>query len=71
MLRAAAAELEDSCAPLICTEGQPSAACHQLLSQVTGTIHWRDDFDWTGLRTTAAAVSRYGAVPWRMSTADY
>ena len=41
------------------------------MSQATGTIHWRGDFDWTGLRTTAAAVSRYGAVPWRMSTADY
>lgn len=71
VLRAAAAELADRCAPLICTEGQPSAACHRLLSQATGTIHWRGDFDWTGLRTTAAAVSRYGAVPWRMSTADY
>ncbi len=28
---------------------------------------WRGDFDWTGLRTTAAAI----ATPWRMSAADY
>ncbi|MDN5857875.1 MAG: TIGR02679 family protein [Pseudonocardia sp.] len=71
VLRAAAAELADSCAALICTEGQPSAACHKLLSRATGRIHWRGDFDWTGLRTTAAAIGRYGAVPWRMSAAAY
>ncbi|MET3807692.1 uncharacterized protein (TIGR02679 family) [Nakamurella sp. UYEF19] len=71
VLRAAAAELEDRCAPLICTEGQPSAACHRLLARATGTVHWRGDFDWTGLRTTAAAMTRYGAVPWRMSSSDY
>ncbi len=71
VLRAAAAELEDRCAPLICTEGQPSAACHRLLARATGRIHWRGDFDWTGLRTTAMAIGRYGALPWRMSTADY
>ena len=49
----------------------PSAACHRLLSQATGSIAWRGDFDWTGLRTTAAAVARYGARPWRMSVQDY
>jgi len=59
-------------AALICTEGIPSAACHRLLSHCAGRpVHWRGDFDWTGLRTTAMALDRYGAVPWRMSTADY
>ncbi len=71
VLRAAAAELEDNCAPLICTEGQPSAACHRLLDRAKGVVHWRGDFDWTGLRTTAMAIDRYGAVPWRMGSADY
>lgn len=71
VLRAAAAELEDQTAPLICTEGQPSGACHRLLARATGTIHWRGDFDWTGLRTTAAAMERYRAKPWRMASADY
>lgn len=71
VLRAAAAELEEHCAPLICTEGQPSAACHRLLDRAKGTVHWRGDFDWTGLRTTALAMARYGAVPWRMSSTDY
>lgn len=71
VLRAAAAELAEHCAPLICTEGQPSAACHRLLDRAKGTVHWRGDFDWTGLRTTAMAIGRYGSVPWRMSSADY
>ena len=71
VLRAAASNWVETSAPLICTEGVPSAACHRLLSGVRGTIHWRGDFDWTGLRTTAAAMQRYTARPWRMSVTDY
>jgi len=71
VLRAAVARWGSDCRPLVCSEGQPSAACGRLLSQAGGTVRWRGDFDWTGLRTTAAAISRYGAVPWRMSLADY
>ncbi len=70
VLRAAAAELGARCAPLVCTEGIPSAACHHLLGQAPA-LHWRGDFDWTGLRGMAAAISRYGAVPWRMGAGDY
>ena len=71
VLRAAAGR---ATAPLICTEGVPAAAVHALLSRrVPGTvIRWRNDFDWTGVRLTAAALARYPeAVPWRMSGADY
>ncbi|MFG1998603.1 TIGR02679 family protein [Spirillospora sp. NPDC048911] len=60
--------------PLICTEGVPSTACNRLLRALAGTgarIRWRGDFDWTGLRTTTTAIERYGAEPWRMSSADY
>lgn len=71
VLRVCASELAENSAALICTEGQPSAACHVLLAAATGRIHWRGDFDWTGLRTTAAAITRYGAIPWQMSTQDY
>ncbi len=71
VLRAAAGELAERCATLICTEGQPSAACHRLLAAARGQIRWRGDFDWTGLRTTAAAMARHGAVPWRMGLSDY
>ncbi|WP_245627808.1 TIGR02679 family protein [Actinomadura oligospora] len=72
VLRAAVAEPPG--APLICTEGVPSAACHRLLEAVRNTgaaIRWRGDFDWTGLRTTTMAIDRYGAVPWRMTSDDY
>jgi uncharacterized protein (TIGR02679 family) len=60
--------------PLVSTEGVPSAAVHALLRAARdGTpIRWRNDFDWTGVRLTAAALARYkSAVPWRMSAADY
>jgi uncharacterized protein (TIGR02679 family) len=70
VLRAAAAELGPRCAPLVCTEGIPSAACHHLLGQAP-VLHWRGDFDWTGLRVMATAITRYGAVPWRMGADDY
>ncbi|WP_086667889.1 DUF2399 domain-containing protein [Lentzea kentuckyensis] len=71
MLRAAASELADRSATLVCTEGQPSAACHRLLAAARGQVHWRGDFDWTGLRTTAAATARYEALPWRMTVDEY
>ncbi|MCY0924483.1 TIGR02679 family protein [Streptomyces sp. H27-G5] len=74
VLRAAAAELENRTAALVCTEGIPSAACHKLLADASRSgarLHWRADFDWTGLRITAAAVERHGARPWRMTHADY
>jgi uncharacterized protein (TIGR02679 family) len=71
VLRAAVAAPSPRAA-LICTEGVPSAACHRLLQAMPGrAIHWRGDFDWTGLRTTAMARQRYGAVPWRMAACDY
>jgi uncharacterized protein (TIGR02679 family) len=72
VLRAAAAELGAGCAPLVCTEGRLSAACDRLLGAAAGArIRWRNDFDWPGLRMTAAATERYDAVPWRMGTGDY
>lgn len=72
VLRAAAAELGSACAPLICAEGRLSAAGDRLLSAATGVrIRWRTDFDWMGLRMTAAAVDRYAARPWRMGAEDY
>ncbi|MFZ3492036.1 TIGR02679 family protein [Streptomyces sp. 5.8] len=71
VLRVAAAELGEHCPPLVCTEGIPSAACHRLLAQATGRLHWRADFDWTGLRITAKAIAAHRATPWRMSATDY
>lgn len=74
VLRAAAGELQETGAALVCTEGVPSAACHKLLGDAVragARLHWRADFDWAGLRITAGAVARHGAHPWRMTAADY
>ena len=74
VLRAAAGELQNTGAALVCTEGVPSAACHKLLGDAVragARLHWRADFDWAGLRITADAVARHGARPWRMNAADY
>jgi uncharacterized protein (TIGR02679 family) len=79
VLRAAAArrsrdQTGPASRPLVCTEGVPSVAAHALLRAAPpGTpIRWRNDFDWAGVRLTAAALVRYpSAVPWRMSTGDY
>jgi uncharacterized protein (TIGR02679 family) len=71
VLRAAAA---GTSRPLICTEGVPSTALHTLLRAAgrDTMIRWRNDFDWAGVRLTAAALARYpNAVPWRMDTATY
>jgi uncharacterized protein (TIGR02679 family) len=73
VLRAAAATFGGQARPLICTEGTPSVAAHQLLGYTApARIRWRNDFDWVGLRLTAAALGRYPrAVPWRMTGEDY
>ena len=74
VLRAAATALGPDCAPLICAEGVASVACRHLVAscrQAGATIRWRNDFDWPGLRMTAAAVTRFSAKPWRMECHDY
>jgi uncharacterized protein (TIGR02679 family) len=73
VLRAAAAVLGPGARALVCTEGVPSAAVHALLRGAPeAVIRWRNDFDWTGVRLTAAALRRYPrAVPWRMASQDY
>ncbi|GAA0740768.1 DUF2399 domain-containing protein [Dactylosporangium roseum] len=73
VLRAAVTVHAGRSRPLVCTEGVPSAAAHHLLrAMVDGVIRWRNDFDWAGVRMTAAAFDRYPqAVPWRMSVENY
>lgn len=74
VLRVTAGEFQDTGAALVCTEGVPSAACHKLLGNAVlagAQLHWRADFDWTGLRITTDAMARHGAIPWRMTAADY
>jgi uncharacterized protein (TIGR02679 family) len=69
----AASTLGAASPPLVCTEGMPSAAANRLLGGASGAVlYWRNDLDWPGVRTTAAALERYpAAVPWRMAATDY
>ena len=74
VLRRAAAELGAGSAPLLCTEGQPSAAFHQLAGAVVsggGELRYHGDFDWPGLAIASSVMRRHGALPWRMGAGDY
>ena len=74
VLRRAAAELGAGSAPLLCTEGRPSTAFHQLAAVIVGgggELHYHGDFDWPGLAIASSVMRRHGARPWRMSAADY
>ena len=66
----AADRLGEHCPPLLCTEGQPSTAA-RLVVDAAAEVHWHNDYDWPGVRMTAAAITRHAAVPWRMSASDY
>jgi uncharacterized protein (TIGR02679 family) len=74
VLRRASATPGASATPLICTEGRPSTAFHRLAAAVVsggGTLLYHGDFDWPGISIASAIITRHGARPWRLSTADY
>jgi uncharacterized protein (TIGR02679 family) len=60
--------------PLVCTEGQPSAACIRLLHLLRAAgcrILAHADFDAAGLHIVRRLIEDVGAEPWAMSAADY
>ncbi|WP_326700375.1 TIGR02679 family protein [Streptomyces sp. NBC_01754] len=62
------------CPPLVCLQGQPSAAALALLRHLHrhgSRFHYHGDFDWGGLRIAAALLRRVPWTPWRYTTADY
>lgn len=70
----AANQLGSDCGALVCTEGQPSEACHRLLGALRDAgcrLSYHGDFDWPGVRMVAAMVERHAAAPWRMAAGDY
>jgi uncharacterized protein (TIGR02679 family) len=74
VLRRAAAELGAGSAPLICTEGRPSTAFHQLANVIVsggGELRYHGDFDWPGIAIAGSVIGRHGARPWRMGAEDY
>jgi uncharacterized protein (TIGR02679 family) len=74
VLAAAADTHGTACPPLVCLQGQPSAAALTLLRQLHGhgsTIRYHGDFDWGGLRIATALLRRVPWHPWRYTAADY
>ena len=74
VLRRAAAELGVGSTPLLCAEGRPSTAFHQLAGAVVrggGELRYHGDFDWPGISIASAVMCRHGARPWRMRAGDY
>ena len=74
VLRRAAGELGAGSAPLVCAEGWPSTAFHQLAGMIVsagGELRYHGDFDWPGLAIANSVMRRHGARPWRMTAADY
>ncbi|HEX6522407.1 MAG TPA: TIGR02679 family protein [Streptosporangiaceae bacterium] len=74
VLRRATSDLGASSGPLLCTEGRPSTAFHQLASAVVaggGVLLYHGDFDWPGVAIAASVMDRHGAGSWRFGAADY
>lgn len=68
------AEFRVQCPPIVCVSGWPNSAAILLLrklSQAGCELRYHGDFDGDGLRIAAYVMARTGAVPWRMSCADY
>jgi uncharacterized protein (TIGR02679 family) len=70
----AADRLGAACAPLICTDGMPSAAQQTLLAQLAAAgarLRYHGDFDWAGLVIGNFVMREFRAEPWRFGRADY
>jgi len=63
-----------TCPPLVCLQGQPSAAALTLLRHLYAhgsALRYHGDFDWGGLRIADALLRRVPWQPWRYTAADY
>ncbi|MDI3386296.1 TIGR02679 family protein [Streptomyces sp. B-S-A8] len=74
VLGAAADTHGRDCSPLVCLQGQPSAAALALLQHLHeggARLHYHGDFDWGGLRIASVLLRRVPWHPWRFTTAEY
>ena len=74
VLAAAADELGPGCPPLVCVEGNPSAAARTLLSHIADQgypIAYHGDFDWGGIRIATGILRLPTAAPWRYDAPSY
>jgi uncharacterized protein (TIGR02679 family) len=70
----AADRLGVTSAPLVCTDGMPSASQRTLLTQLAAQgalLCYHGDLDWPGLAIANFVLRTFGARPWRMGVADY
>jgi uncharacterized protein (TIGR02679 family) len=74
VLSAAADSLGPSCPPMVCLQGQPSAAALTLLRGLSARgagILYHGDFDWGGMHIATALGRGVPWRPWRYGAADY
>ncbi len=74
LLAIAADRLGALCAPLVCTDGMPSAAQRTLLTQLAhagARLHYHGDFDWPGIQIVNHVLRTWPAQPWRLAASDY
>ncbi len=74
VLAAAADELGPGCPPLVCVEGNLSAAARALLTHIADQGHpiaYHGDFDWGGIRIATGILRLPTATPWRYDTPSY
>ncbi|WP_306184383.1 MULTISPECIES: TIGR02679 family protein [unclassified Streptomyces] len=74
VLSAAADTLGPACPPMVCLQGQPSAAALTLLRDLSthgARLLHHGDFDWGGVRIAAALARSVPWQPWRYTAADY
>ncbi|ABD10463.1 TIGR02679 family protein [Frankia sp. CcI156] len=74
VLASAADELAGRTPPLVCVNGQPSAAVISLLAALAGQgarFAYHGDFDWGGIRIANGLRERIGWRPWRFDARSY
>ncbi|MFC3451393.1 TIGR02679 family protein [Amycolatopsis speibonae] len=74
VLASAADELGPGCPPLVCVNGQPSAAVWRLLDLLAADgarFRYHGDFDWGGIRIGNTLRDRISWQPWRFDAATY
>jgi uncharacterized protein (TIGR02679 family) len=68
LLSIAADRLGCACAPLVCTDGMPSASQRTLLAQLAAQgarLLYHGDFDWPGITIGNFVMRSFGAAAWR------
>lgn len=74
VLSTAADTLGRTCPPLVCLQGQPSAAALTLLRDLSSRgarLLYHGDFDWGGVRIATALARSVPWRPWRYTAAEY